>query len=103
MSSKSIVAAGTCLAALLCIARLSFAQEPPQSPAAQTPKAAAPAARLSTLPAKVSLPPPKRTLPASSSAGAHTNVKTTEGLEKRAAETGKPAATMASPTSGPPR
>jgi hypothetical protein len=112
MGSKWVVLAGALAAALLCTA-LSFAQEAPKPPAAQpaaqasgaktaTPaaKAPAPAARFATPPAQVDLPPPKRTWPASSVAGAHTNVKTTEGLEKRASQTGKPAA-MASPAAAP--
>jgi hypothetical protein len=67
---------------------------PAKSPAAAV-KSAAPAAKAATSPAK-------RTLSARPGAGApHTNVETTEGLEKRAAANGKPAAVTASPAEAP--
>ncbi len=94
MGSKWIVVAGALPAALLCTA-VSFAQQEPKPPAAQPANTAAPAAKAAT-------PPAKRTLPARPGAGApHTNVETTEGLEKRAAARSKPAAATASPAEAP--
>ncbi len=110
MGSKWIVLAGALPAALLCTA-VSSAQEEPKPPAAQPAKTVAPAAEAATPPAakaatrpaaKAPTPPAKRTLPARPGAGApHTNVETTEGLEKRAAASSKPAAATASPAEPP--
>lgn len=104
MGSKWIVLAGALPVALLCTA-VSFAQEEPKPPAAQPANTAAPAAKTATPPtakppaAKTAKPPAKRTRPG---AGApHTNVETTEGLEKRAAASSKPAAATASPAEAP--
>ncbi len=94
MGSKWIVPAVVLPTALLCAA-VSFAQEEPKPPAARPANPATPAARAVT-------PPAKRTLPARPGALApHTNVETTEGLEKRAAARSKPAAATASPAEPP--
>jgi hypothetical protein len=105
MSAKGCVLTATLAAVLLCAATVSFAQQEPQ-PAAATvarPAAAAQTAKTAT-PAQAALPARKRTRRVRPGAGPpHTNVETTEGLEKRAAQTHKPAAATASPTTEPPK